>query len=169
MNSSRSHRRAALALSVLLLGSFAAPANAADPKASPSPTPTVDPSKPPSEPSGPTILAPIPGMSSAGPLTNIGVSADLNCSVNHEADAVGEFYNDTACATLVVVDGQLYGPAFIPAGGAAAPRVTFQAVSQVTSGSGTTDDPLKTVTTVNAGTTGSCSSRKTATSSALVL
>jgi hypothetical protein len=27
-----------------------------------------------------------------------------------EADTFGEFYNDTACATLVFVDGLLYAP-----------------------------------------------------------
>ncbi len=58
-------------------------------------------------------------ITSAGPLTTVGVSTDLNCSVNHTGDSPGEFYGDTACGTLVSLAGVLYGPATIPAGGSA--------------------------------------------------
>jgi hypothetical protein len=56
-------------------------------------------------------------ISSTGPLTSVGISDQLNCSVNHTGDAAGEFYNDTACGTFLVVDGTMYfSPAVIPAG-----------------------------------------------------
>jgi hypothetical protein len=57
-----------------------------------------------------------------GPLT-ITISNELNCDVDHIADPLhGEFYGETACATLVAVDGTLFGPSYIPAGGSASPR-----------------------------------------------
>src|SRR5689334_10895157 len=62
-------------------------------------------------------------ITSAGPLTNIGISSDLNCSVNHSGDVDGEFFGNTACATELAIpknDGSgtstIYGPAAIPAG-----------------------------------------------------
>src|SRR4051812_17993447 len=50
------------------------------------------------------------GHDVVGPLTHIVISPDLNCAVNHVADSVGEFFNDTACGTFLVVNGTLYGP-----------------------------------------------------------
>ena len=44
-------------------------------------------------------------ITSAGPLTSVGISSVLNCSVNHTGDSFGEFYNDTACGTLVASGG----------------------------------------------------------------
>ena len=56
-------------------------------------------------------------VGSAGPLTAIAVTPDLNCAVNHVADpANGAFYNNTACGTFVAVNGTLFGPALVPAG-----------------------------------------------------
>jgi uncharacterized repeat protein (TIGR01451 family) len=94
-------------------------------------------------------------ITSSGPLTNIGISDQLNCSVNHTSDAAGEFYGDTACGTLVAVGGALFGPASIPAGGSASPRTPFTPVSQSTvTGTGTSADPYRVVTVVDLGTTG---------------
>src|SRR5580693_6171392 len=42
-------------------------------------------------------------ITSAGPLTNIGISSDLNCSVNHTGDSAGEFFGSTACATEIAI------------------------------------------------------------------
>ena len=60
--------------------------------------------------------APAGTIASAGPLTKIFVSPDLNCAVDHTGDSHGEFYNDTACGTFVAVGSTTYGPATIPAG-----------------------------------------------------
>jgi hypothetical protein len=91
----------------------------------------------------------------AGPLTSITISTELNCAVNHIADSVAEFYGGTACATLVAVDGTLYGPASIPAGSGAAPRTTFTPVSQsAVTGTGTSGDPFTIVTVVGLGSSG---------------
>src|SRR5271156_6849723 len=90
---------------------------------------------------------------SAGPLTDIGISADLNCSVMHTGDADGEWYGDTACGTFLASAGTLYGPADVPAGDSASPRTTWTEVSQTpVTGSGTSGDPYKIVTVDSAGT-----------------
>jgi hypothetical protein len=87
---------------------------------------------------------------SAGPLTAIGISADLNCAVNHSEDDAGEFYKDTACGTLLAVGGGLFGPVDIPAGDSASPRTAFTPVDQsAVSGDGTAGDPYRIVTTVD--------------------
>ena len=91
-------------------------------------------------------------ITSAGPLTSVGISSVLNCSVNHTGDSFGEFYNDTACGTLVASGGTLYGPTDIPAGGSAGPRTAYTAVSQTpVTGAGTAVDPFKIVTVVDLG------------------
>ncbi len=94
-------------------------------------------------------------ITSAGPLTSIGVSTDLNCSVNYSGDTSGEFYGDTACGTLVSLAGVLYGPAGIPAGSSAAPRTTYTPVSQsAVTGTGTSASPFSVTTVVALGGTG---------------
>ncbi len=90
-------------------------------------------------------------IASSGPLTRVAVSDDLNCAVNHADDTAGEFFGDTACATLIAVDGTLYGPADIPAGGNAAPRTPWTAVGQTSSGAGTDSDPYRVETHVQGG------------------
>ena len=94
-------------------------------------------------------------ITSAGPLTDIGISSDLNCSVNHTGDTAGEWYGNTACGTFLASGGTLYGPAYTPAGGAASPLTPWTPISQsAVTGSGTTSDPYKIVTVDAAGTTG---------------
>ena len=94
-------------------------------------------------------------ITSAGPLTQIGNSTDLNCSVNHTGDSAGEWYGNTACGTLLATGGTLFGPADIPAGSNASPRTTWTEVSQTAvTGAGTTADPYKVVTVATAGATG---------------
>lgn len=94
-------------------------------------------------------------ITSPGPLTNITVTPDLNCAVNHIADSDPEFFGGTACATLVAVGGTLYGPANIPAGGGATPRTTYTLVSQSpVTGAGTVANPYRIVTVVDLGTSG---------------
>ncbi|MGW3996031.1 fibronectin type III domain-containing protein [Amycolatopsis sp. NPDC004772] len=93
-------------------------------------------------------------ITSAGPLSSISTSGDLNCAVNHVGDFSPEFYGVTACATLVAVGGTLYGPSNIPAGGAAA-RTPFTLVSQAGPvGAGTSADPFRVTTVVDLGSTG---------------
>ncbi len=101
-------------------------------------------------------LAVVPGqITSGGPLTNIVISPDLNCAVNHAADSHGEFYGDTACGTFVATgDGTLYGPASVPAGGSAtgaAGYVPLTPVDQTGTGAGTSVEPYKVTTTADAG------------------
>ena len=89
----------------------------------------------------------------SGPLTSIGITSDLNCSVNHTGDTSGEFYGDTACGTFVTVGSDNYGPASVPAGNSGNPAYTPVSQTPVT-GSGTAGDPYKIVTVVDLGTSG---------------
>ncbi len=94
-------------------------------------------------------------ISSAGPLTNVSISSDLNCAVNHAGDADGEWFGNTACVTALALGGTLYAPESIPAGGSASPRETWTEVSQsAVTGSGTNASPYTIVTVVTAGSTG---------------
>ncbi|HET7488727.1 MAG TPA: choice-of-anchor P family protein [Acidimicrobiales bacterium] len=105
---------------------------------------------------GPARAADQPIMAAGGPLTRIDISDQLNCQADHTGDTSHEWYGGEpgACATLVVVDDVLYGPAEIPAGGNAN-RTPFTAVSQSgVTGAGTAASPYKVVTVVDAGTTG---------------
>ncbi len=110
--------------------------------------------------SGVLVLAAGPALADAnitttGPLTSVFTSNDLNCAVNHTGDTSAEFYGGTACATLIATGGTLYGPANIPAGDNASPRTTFTIVSQSeVSGAGTSANPYKVTTVVQAGTSG---------------
>lgn len=99
-----------------------------------------------------TPMATATQITSAGPLSRVLVTPDLNCGVSHVADPVPEFYNDTACATLVATPDTLYGPAYIPAGSGAAPRTAWTPVSQAgPTGSGTAADPFRITTVVSGG------------------
>jgi hypothetical protein len=91
------------------------------------------------------------GESGGSRLTEIHITPDLNCAVNYAGDTYGEFYDNTACGTLVVANGTLYGPAQIPAGGNASPRTPFTTVTQTVTGSGTPQDPKMATTVVLAG------------------
>ena len=96
-------------------------------------------------------------ISSAGPLTNIYLSNELNCQVDHSGDTDHEFFGGVpgACGTLIATGGTLYGPSQIPAGGSASPRTTYTEVSQsAVTGSGSSGDPFKVMTVVAAGATG---------------
>ena len=107
----------------------------------------------PAAPANPTPAG-VP-INSAGPLTRVEISNDLNCAVDHSGDTSPEFFGDTACATLVAVGGTLYGPAGIPAGDSASPRTAFTPVSQsAVTGTGTNANPYKIVTVVGLGSTG---------------
>ncbi len=55
-------------------------------------------------------------ITSAGPLTRIATSADLNCSADHQLDGAGAFYGDTACVTALAVGSTLFRPAVVPIG-----------------------------------------------------
>ncbi|MGZ8646442.1 MAG: hypothetical protein ACXWX3_09160, partial [Actinomycetota bacterium] len=94
-------------------------------------------------------------ISSAGPLTRVEISPDLNCAVDHTGDTSPEFYGDTACGTLLATGGTLYGPSNIPFGGNASPRTSFTPVNQSSvTGTGTGADPYAVVTVVSLGTSG---------------
>src|SRR2546426_5566137 len=94
---------------------------------------------------------------SAGPLTSITISPDLNCNVFHTGDFSPEWFDGTACGTLAVDQSTatLYGPLSIPAGGGASPRTAFTPISQVgPTGTGTSLDPFKIVTVAGLGESG---------------
>jgi hypothetical protein len=91
-------------------------------------------------------------ITSEGPLTRVIVSTDLNCQVEHEDDLSLEFFGDVpgACGTFLAVDGTVYGPAVVPAGGAGS--VAWTPVSQeAATGSGRGGDPYRLVTVTEAG------------------
>ena len=92
-------------------------------------------------------------IQSAGPLTSVVTSPDLNCAVNHTGDAAGEFFGDTACGTFLAVNGTLFSPADVP-GGLALNGTPWTPLSQSTTGTGSPVDPFKIVTDVAAGGTG---------------
>lgn len=94
-------------------------------------------------------------ITSAGPLTKVTTTPDLNCAVNHVGDASGEFYGSTACGTFVTDGTNLYGPAAVPAGGSATSAPGYVAWTPVSqngpTGTGTASDPYKIVTVVTGG------------------
>lgn len=90
-------------------------------------------------------------ITSDGPLTQITTSPDLNCEVHHSGDSASEFYGGNACGTLIAVGGTLYGPAGIPAGGAANPHTGWTADTQTSSGAGTDANPYRITTVVEGG------------------
>ena len=93
-------------------------------------------------------------ITSAGPLTRVLITNQLNCGVSHTGDSSPEFYADTACGTLLHVGSQVFGPANVPAGDFAG-KVSWTQVSQsAVSGTGTSADPFRVVTIADAGTTG---------------
>ena len=96
-------------------------------------------------------------INTPGPLTNIYLSDELNCQVDHLGDASHEFFGDVpgACATLIATGGTLYGPTILPAGGAAMPRTPYTVVSQTAvTGAGTPASPYTVVSVVDAGASG---------------
>lgn len=102
---------------------------------------------------GHAALTALPGLSitsTAGPLTSITISPDLNCAVNHVGDALGELHGDTACGTLLAANGVLYGPAVIPAGDSASPLTPFTPISQTKTGTASREpyDPARITTVV---------------------
>ncbi|MGZ4676995.1 MAG: beta strand repeat-containing protein [Acidimicrobiia bacterium] len=97
------------------------------------------------------VTAGAANITTTGPLTNIGVSPDLNCSANHVGDTSGEFFADIYCGTFVTVDGTLYEPFAL----GSASEQTWTPVSQTgPTGAGTDADPYTIVTVADAGTTG---------------
>ncbi len=91
-------------------------------------------------------------VTSTGPLTRVENNEYLNCAVSYAGDVHPEFYGDTACATMLAVEGTLFGPPNIPAGNSASPRTGFTPVSQsAVLGTGTSGDPYRTVTVVDLG------------------
>ena len=88
---------------------------------------------------------------SAGPLTPIYVSEDLNCAVEYPegTDTASAFYQSTACGTFLAANGFLYGPANVPDGPDT--DIPWQPESQSgPSGAGTEEDPLVVETIVSA-------------------
>jgi hypothetical protein len=150
------HRRAATATALGLAMSLLVPQQLAL-AASPQPSG----SDPKSKGSGGTGTEAVTAASetisvTGGPLT-ITVTDDLGCDVDHIADPQhGEFYGETACATLVAVDGVLFRPASIPAGGSASPYTAYTPVSQILSGNGDPGNPamITTVVTLGSGPSG---------------
>ena len=81
------------------------------------------------------------------------MGSNLNCSANHTGDTAGEFYNNTSCGTWLSVSGLeggvLYGPALQAT---AYTPTAYTPVSQTAvTGTGTTANPFKVVTVVDAG------------------
>lgn len=94
-------------------------------------------------------------IASAGPLTRIITSGDLNCQVAHAADVSFEFFGGElgACGTFVSIDGTLFGPESVPSGSFTLTPWT-PVSQQPATGSGSRGDPFRIVTTVEAPGTG---------------
>ena len=98
-------------------------------------------------------------ISSAGPLTHVLITPDLNCQIAHSADLDYEFFSPTdptgSCGTFLFLGGSLYGPADVPSGSFPVSITPWTSVSQsAVAGSGSSADPLRVVTTVDAAGTG---------------
>ncbi len=100
----------------------------------------------------PAAPAAAASMISSGPLTNITVTPDLGCGVNHDGDPYAEFWSWSACGTFAAVNGTLYRPARVPGATFAAPSSAYAPVSQTAvTGAGTTANPYRVTTVVDAG------------------
>jgi hypothetical protein len=95
-----------------------------------------------------------------GPLTQVSVGVDLGCQVQHTGDTSLEFYPPSTtpgdCGTMIAAGGTLFTPDFSNHGstatGSLGARTPFTGVSQSpVSGSGTTANPRRVTTVVNAG------------------
>ncbi|HEY5488621.1 MAG TPA: FGLLP motif-containing membrane protein, partial [Candidatus Limnocylindrales bacterium] len=98
-------------------------------------------------------------ISSGGPLTHVLITPDLNCQIAHSADLSYEFFspNDPtgSCGTFLFVGGSLYGPADVPSGSFPVDITPWTSAGQsAVAGSGSSGDPLRVVTTVDAAGTG---------------
>lgn len=112
---------------------------------------------PPPPPPLPPPLAPPP--SAARHITSYTTSGDLGCSLATQEDTHDEFYTiesapNDACGTFLAYNGQLYGPATIPAGQSLGSYTPWTTVSQNTTGDGSTAQPYTTTTIVAAEGTG---------------
>lgn len=81
----------------------------------------------------------------AGKLTGLVVSPNLQCRVDSPVDGRSVYYGDNSCGTSLAVDGTSYG-----IGGAS----RFDEAGQTVSGQGTAVDPRAITTDVRAGSTG---------------
>lgn len=88
-------------------------------------------------------------ITSAGPLTRIATSPDLNCSADHQLDATGAFYGDTACVTALAVGSTLFRPAVVPIGDEilGGSIILASGFKQAEGGTGTSADPFTIGTT----------------------
>jgi len=98
-------------------------------------------------------------ISSAGPLTHVLITPDLNCQIAHAADVDYEFYASDdptgSCGTFLFVGGSLYGPAVVSSGAFPVDITPWTSAGQsAVAGSGSAADPLSVVTTVDAAGTG---------------
>jgi len=94
-------------------------------------------------------------ITSAGPLTQIIITDDLNCQVAHRDDQEFELYSGEigACGTLLAVGGTVFGPNDIPA--ASFDHTAWRPISQTpVTGSGSSGDPFRITTAVEATGTG---------------
>ncbi|MBA2275635.1 MAG: hypothetical protein H0W00_02905 [Chloroflexi bacterium] len=99
--------------------------------------------------------APTTEISSAGPLTRIIISAELNCQVAHEDDTLFEFFPPSsetgACGTFLAVGEVLYGPSQIPSGGGLGNLTPWTPRNQGdVTGTGSGSDPFALLTEVEA-------------------
>ncbi|WP_314035894.1 hypothetical protein [Dietzia sp. CH92] len=96
-----------------------------------------------------TPLTPPAPVAPVEVLTDLTVSADLTCGIRSAADGLSLFATPEACATLVLVDDRLFGPADIG-------FEAYEPLLQTESGAGTAADPrvIRTVVGVGAADTG---------------
>ena len=96
-------------------------------------------------------------ITTAGPLTRVIVTPDLNCQVAHVEDELFELYSGEigSCGTFLVVNGSLFAPELVPSGSFPIAVTAWTPVGQsAVTGDGTTASPYRIVTTVDASGTG---------------
>lgn len=100
-------------------------------------------------PAAAALAAPV---ESAGPLTLVEITPDLNCAVQYDGDERQSFFGDTACGTFLSSGDSMFSPASIPAGsGVTSGSTAWEPVSQQVTGSGTAADPYTITTVVKGG------------------
>src|SRR4051812_13274617 len=93
-------------------------------------------------------------ITSAGPLTHVTITPDLNCQVAHVEDASPEFFGGAdigSCGTFVFVNGSLFAPASVPLATLPILTTAWTPVGQSgITGTGSSSDPFRIVTTADA-------------------
>lgn len=109
-------------------------------------------------PAPPPPPAPLPNSALPRHIGGYTSTIDLQCGLYTLEDLADEFFGGSfgndACGTFLAIDGLLYGPSVIPAGGGLGIVEPWSPVSQTFDGTGTPGDPFTYVTVVDGAASG---------------